>query len=63
MREILIRAGLLASTGLACLPAAAQAATPAPFALGVYIGGPNGSDAPAEAQVDANYASFTQAWA
>ncbi len=61
MREILIRAGLLASTALACLPAAAQAATPAPFALGVYIGGPNGSDAPAEAQVDANYASFTQA--
>ncbi len=65
MRKILMRAGFLAGTALACLPAAAQ--TPitnqvsTPFALGVYIGGPNASDSSAEATVDANYASFTKA--
>ena len=64
MRKILMRAGILAGAALACLPAAAQTfapSAPAPFALGVYIGGPNASDSSAEALVDANYASFTQA--
>ena len=38
-----------------------SAAAAAPFALGVYIGGPNSSNASAEATVDANFNSFKNA--
>ena len=59
MRSLLVGACIFGCTALTSVPS--SAATPVPFALGVYIGGPNGSDASAEAVVDANYASFTKA--
>ena len=54
--------GMAASvTFLTCFALAPASAVAAPFVLGAYIGGPNASNASAEATVDANFASFTKA--
>ena len=54
--------GMATATFLTCLALApVSAVAAAPFALGAYIGGPNSSNAGAEATVDANFASFKSA--